>query len=148
MLPMGSNTILLVEDNPDDEWLILRALRKNNIANQISVVRDGAEALDFLFCKGAYIDRDPNDLPEVIFLDLRLPKMGGLEVLRIIRVDKRTSQLPVVILTSSDADEDLVNSYRFGANAFIRKPINFSQLIQAIRQLGMTCVVLNEAPLF
>ena len=144
---MGSNTILLVEDNPDDEWLILRALRKNNIANQISVVRDGAEALDFLFCKGAYIDRDPNDLPEVIFLDLRLPKMGGLEVLRIIRVDKRTSQLPVVILTSSDADEDLVNSYRFGANAFIRKPINFSQLIQAIRQLGMTCVVLNEAPL-
>ena len=143
---MASKTILLVEDNPDDELLSLRALRRNNIANQISVVRDGAEALDFLFCRGTYIDRDPNDFPEVILLDLRLPKMDGLEVLRIIRVDKRTSKLPVIILTSSKADEDLVNSHKFGANSFMRKPVDFSRLIQAIRQLGMICVVLNEAP--
>ena len=144
---MASKTILLVEDNPDDELLSLRALRRNNIANKIHVVRDGAEALDFLFCWGTYIDRDPNDIPEMILLDLRLPKMDGLEVLRIIRVDKRTSKLPVIILTSSDSDEDLVNSYRFGANAFIRKPVNFSQLIQAICKLSMSCVVLNKAPL-
>ena len=143
---MASKTILLVEDNPDDELLSLRALRRNNIANKIHVVRDGAEALDFLFCRGEYIDRDPNDFPEVILLDLRLPKMDGLEVLRIIRVDKRTSKLPVIILTSSKADEDLVNSYKFGANSFMRKPVDFSQLIQAIRQLGMICVLLNEVP--
>lgn len=143
---MTSKIILLVEDNLDDEWLTLRALRKNNVANEVVVVRDGAEALDFLFGKGSYADRDPKDLPEMILLDLRLPKMDGFEVLRIIRVDKRTSWLPVIILTSSQSDEDLVNSYKYGANAFIRKPVDFSQLVEAVRQLDMSWIVLNEMP--
>lgn len=143
---MTSKTILLVEDNPDDELLTLRALRRNNIANRISVVGDGAEALDFLFCQGKYIDRDRRDIPELMLLDLRLPKLGGLEVLRIIRVDRRTSRLPVIVLTSSRDDEDLVNSYRFGANAFIRKPVDFHQLVAGIHALGMSWVVLGETP--
>ena len=143
---MTSKTILLVEDNRDDEWLTLRALSKNNILNPVSVVRDGAEALDFLFARGSYIDRDENDLPEFVLLDLRLPRMDGLQVLRIIRVDERTNRLPVIILTSSNADEDLVNSYKFGANSFIRKPVDFRQLVEAVRQLNMSWVVLNEMP--
>ena len=143
---MASKTILLVEDNPDDEWLILRTLRRNRVANRVSVARNGAEALNFLFCRGPYIDRDPSDLPEVIILDLGLPEVDGLGVLRIIRVDKRTSQLPVIILTSSKDDEDLIDSYRFGANSFLRKPVEFRQLMQVIRQLGMTYLLLNEAP--
>ena len=143
---MASRTILLVEDQLNDEWLILRALRKSNIANKVSVVRDGAEALDFLFCRGTYIDRDENDLPEMIILDLRLPKLDGLEVLRIIRVDRRTSRLPVIILTSSKADEDRINSYKFGANAFLRKPIDFSQLVEAVCRLNMSWIVLNQMP--
>ena len=143
---MTSKTILLVEDDLDDEWLTLRALRGNNIANRISVVRDGAEALDYLFCRGSYVDRDPNDVPEMILLDLRMPNMHGLELLRLIRVDRRTSQLPVIILTSSEADEDLVDSYKFGANLFIRKPIDFGQLVEAVNQLNMSWIVLNEMP--
>jgi two-component system, response regulator len=138
--------ILLVEDNPDDEMLTLRALRKHKIANKVSVVRDGVEALDFVFCRGTYADCDPNDMPELILLDLRLPKLDGLEVLRVLRLDKRTSRLPVIILTSSSDDEDSVNSYKFGANAFIRKPVDFRQLVEAVRELDMSWTVLNEIP--
>src|SRR5215213_2536964 len=144
---MEDNIILLVEDNPDDETLTLRALRKNHIGNKVIVVRDGAEALDFLFCTGVYANRDPNDLPEIILLDLRLPKLGGLEVLQRIRRKEQTRLLPVVILTSSDRDQDLVEGFQFGANAFIRKPVNFTQLIEAVRQLGLHLMVLNEVPI-
>lgn len=138
--------ILLVEDNPDDEALTIRALNKNKIANNLSVVRDGVEALDFLFCTGSYAQRDPNDLPEVILLDLKLPKLGGLEVLRRIREDKRTQLLPVVILTSSVEEQDLIKSYSLGANSYIRKPVDFSQFVEAVHQLGMYWLVLNEPP--
>jgi len=143
---MASKIILLVEDNPDDEALTLRALRKNNVENEVIVARDGAEALDFLFCTGAYVDRDPNNIPEVILLDLRLPKVDGLEVLRHIRASERTKPLPVIVLTSSNADQDLVDSYHFGANSYIRKPVDFIQLIGAVRQLGLCLLVLNESP--
>lgn len=143
---METKIILLVEDNPDDEMLTLRALRKNNIGNEVIVVRDGVEALDFLFSTGTYADRDPNNLPEVILLDLRLPKVDGLEVLRRIRADERTRLLPVIILTSSNADRDLVAGYAYGANSYIRKPVDFIQLLEAIRQLGLYLLVLNDAP--
>ena len=143
---MADNIILLVEDNPDDEALALHALRKDNIGNKVIVVRDGAEALDFLFCTGTYADRDPNNMPQVILLDLRLPKVDGLEVLRRIRADERTSLLPVVILTSSNTDRDLVAGYAYGANAFMRKPVDFIQLIEAVRQLGLYLLVVNEVP--
>lgn len=143
---MTHKMILLVEDNPDDEALTIRALNKNKIANNLSVVRDGVEALDFLFCTGSYAQRDPNDLPEVILLDLKLPKLGGLEVLRRIREDKRTQLLPVVILTSSVEEQDLIKSYSLGANSYIRKPVDFSQFVEAVHQLGMYWLVLNEPP--
>jgi len=145
---MTEKIILLVEDNLDDETLTLRGLRKNNIGNRVIVVRDGVEALDFLFCTGAYADRDPNNLPEVVLLDLRLPKVDGLEVLRRIRADDRTSLLPVVILTSSNADRDLVAGYAYGANSYIRKPVDFIQLIEAVHQLGLYLLVLNKVPQF
>lgn len=143
---MTHKMILLVEDNPDDEALTIRALNKNKIANNLSVVRDGVEALDFLFCTGSYAQRDPNDLPEVILLDLKLPKLDGLEVLRRIREDKRTQLLPVVILTSSVEEQDLIKSYSLGANSYIRKPVDFSQFVEAVHQLGMYWLVLNEPP--
>jgi two-component system response regulator len=145
---MADNIILMVEDNPNDEALALRALRKNNIGNKVIVVRDGVEALDFLFCTGAYADRDPNNLPEIVLLDLRLPKVDGLEVLRRIRADERTSLLPVAILTSSNADRDLVAGYAYGANSYIRKLVDFIQLVEAVRQLGLHLLVLNEVPQF
>src|SRR5215212_6136664 len=145
---MVDNIILLVEDNPDDETLTLRALRKNHIGNKVIVVRDGAEALDFLFCTGLYADRDPNKMPEIILLDLRLPKLGGLEVLQRIRGKERTRLLPVVILTSSDRDQDLVEGFKFGANAYIPKPVNFTHLIEAVHQLGLHLMVLSEVPHF
>lgn len=143
---MTHKMILLVEDNPDDEALTIRALNKNKIANNLSVVRDGVEALDFLFCTGSYAERDPNNLPEVILLDLKLPKLDGLEVLRRIREDKRTQLLPVVILTSSVEEQDLIKSYSLGANSYIRKPVDFSQFVEAVHQLGMYWLVLNEPP--
>ena len=143
---MTHKMILLVEDNPDDEALTIRALNKNKIANNLSVVRDGVEALDFLFCTGSYTERDPNNLPEVILLDLKLPKLDGLEVLRRIREDKRTRLLPVVILTSSIEEQDLIKSYSLGANSYIRKPVDFSQFVEAVHQLGMYWLVLNEPP--
>ena len=138
--------ILLVEDNPDDEALTVRALKKNKIANNLAIVRDGAEALDFLFFTGAYAERDPQEIPEVILLDLKLPKVDGLEVLRRIRADERTRLLPVVVLTSSKDEQDLIKSYKLGANSYVRKPVDFSQFVEAIRQLGMYWLVLNEAP--
>jgi two-component system, response regulator len=141
---MTDKTILLVEDTPDDEWLTLRALKKNHIGNKVIVVRDGAEALDYLFCTGVYADRDPANLPELILLDLRLPKVDGIDVLRRIRANERMHSLPVVIFTSSNADRDLVNGYAYGANAYIRKPVEMKEFIGAIRELGLSLVVLNE----
>ena len=138
--------ILLVEDNADDEALTLRALNKNRVANSVVVVRDGAEALDFLFCRGAYADRDPLDLPQVTLLDLKLPKIDGLEVLRQMRNDPRTRTLPVVILTSSKEEQDLVAAYSNGANSYVRKPVDFNQFADSIKQLGMYWLILNEAP--
>lgn len=143
---MDSKMILLVEDNPDDEVLTLRAFRKNNIGNNVVVARDGAEALDFLFCTGAYADRDPREKPQVILLDIKLPKIDGLEVLRRIRADERTNLLPVIILTSSKEQQDLVNGYKLGANSYIRKPVDFDQFMESVRQLGLYWLVLNEPP--
>lgn len=143
---MSNKMILLVEDNPDDEALTVRAFDKNKVANNLTVARDGAEALDFLFCTGTYSGRDPRIMPEVILLDLKLPKVDGLEVLRRIRADERTRLLPVVVLTSSKEEQDLVKSYSLGANSYIRKPVNFSQFVEAIHQLGMYWLVLNEPP--
>jgi len=138
--------ILLVEDNPDDEALTLRALRKNNIGNQLSVVRDGEEALEFLFCTGAYADRDPRDTPQVILLDLKLPKVDGLEVLRQIRAEESTRLFPVVILTSSTEEQDMIRGYSLGANSYVRKPVDFNEFVDAVRQLGLYWLVLNEVP--
>lgn len=143
---MNHKMILLVEDNPDDEVLTLRALNKSKIANKIVVVRDGVEALDYLFCTGAYTDRDPLELPQVTLLDLKLPKVDGLEVLRRIRSDARTKMLPVVILTSSKEEQDMVNAYSSGANSYVRKPVDFNQFVEAIGQLGLYWLVLNEPP--
>jgi two-component system, response regulator len=143
---MKNTTILLVEDNPNDEALTLRALKKNNIGNMVFVARDGAEALDFLFCTGTYADRDPNDMPQLILLDINLPKIDGLEVLRRIRRDKRTRRLPVVMLTSSNEEQDLIEAYDSGANSYVRKPVDFTRFAASIQQLGMYWLVLNEMP--
>ena len=143
---MEDKMILIVEDNPDDEELTIRALKKNNIGNRLVVVRDGAEALDFLFCTGVYSNRDPHDLPQTILLDLKLPKVDGLEVLKRIRADERTSLLPVVILTSSSEEQDLLQSYKNGANSYVRKPVDFKEFLDAARQLGLYWLVINEAP--
>ena len=143
---MNALSILLVEDNPDDEELTLRALRQNNIMNQVNVARDGAEALDYLFCQGAYKARDPLQRPAIVMLDLKLPKVDGMEVLRRIRADERTRLMPVVILTSSKEEQDLVNGYRLGANSYIRKPVDFNQFVNTVGQLGLYWLVLNEAP--
>jgi two-component system response regulator len=143
---MENKMILLVEDNPDDEALTMRALKKNNIGNDLTVVRDGAQALDFLFCTGAYADRDHNDKPQVILLDINLPKVDGLEVLRRIRADESTRLLPVVILTSSKEEQDLIKSYSLGANSYVRKPVDFDQFVEAVRQLGLYWLILNEVP--
>jgi two-component system, response regulator len=143
--PMADKkVILLIEDNPDDEALTLRALQKNNIANEVIVARDGAEALDYLFGSGAHASRDPADVPEIILLDLKLPKIDGLEVLRRIRADERTRLLPVVILTSSNEEQDLLTGYGYGANSYVRKPVDFAQFTDAVRQLGLYWLVLNE----
>ena len=142
---MANKIILLVEDNPDDEALTLRALRKNNIGNELVVVHDGAEALDFLFCSGAWSERDPNDKHQVILLDLKLPKIDGLEVLRRLRENPETRLLPVVILTSSREEQDRLTGYQLGANSYVRKPVDFNEFVEAVRQLGLYWLVLNEA---
>ena len=142
---MSEKVILLVEDNPDDEELTLRALKKNNIQNDVVVARDGVGALDYLFGTGSYAGRDASKLPSVTLLDLKLPKIDGLEVLKRVRADERTRLLPVVILTSSKEEQDLINGYTLGANSYIRKPVDFSQFIEAVRQLGLYWLLLNEA---
>ena len=141
---MDNKVILLVEDNPDDEALTLRALKKNHVLNEVVVVRNGLEALDYLFATAAYADRDMRVMPEVIMLDLKLPKMDGLEVLRRIRADDRTRLLPVVILTSSDEERDVIEGYKLGANSYVRKPVEFTQFAEAVRQLQLYWLVLNE----
>ncbi len=141
---MQERFILLVEDNPDDVELTLRSLRQHNVQNEVVVVRDGAEALDYLFTTGAYASRDPGTVPTVILLDLKLPKNDGLEVLRRIRADERTELLPVVILTSSKEEEDVVNGYKLGANSYVVKPVDFAQFSEAVSQLGLYWLLLNE----
>ncbi len=143
---MSKKIILLVEDNPDDELLAIRALKKNNISNEVVVARNGVEALDYLFGTGAHAGRDMSVMPQIILLDLKLPKIDGLEVLRRLRNDKRTKLLPVVVLTSSREEQDLTESYSLGANSYIRKPVDFAQFTEAIRQLGLYWLVLNESP--
>lgn len=143
---MGHAVILLVEDNPHDEELTLRALRKSNIVNEVEVVRDGPAALDFLFCRGEFAERDPLDLPRVVLLDLNLPKIGGLDVLRQIRADERTKLLPVVILTSSKEDSDVISGYELGANSYVVKPVDFTQFTTAVNQLGLFWLLVNQQP--
>jgi two-component system response regulator len=141
---MEGKVILLVEDNRDDEALTLRALRKNNIANEVVVAHDGVEALDFLFGTGRYAGRDLTVMPQVTLLDLKLPKVDGLEVLRQLRANERTRLLPVVILTSSNEERDRINGYGLGANSYVRKPVDFSQFTEAVRQLGLYWLLINE----
>lgn len=143
---MGENggTILVVEDNPDDELLTLRALRNNNISNEIVVARDGSEALDYLLCSGAHAERNGEELPHLMLLDLRLPKVDGLQVLQRIRAEPRLRLLPVVVLTSSDEERDIVESYELGANSYVRKPVSFGEFMEAVRQLGLYWTLINR----
>jgi len=143
---MIDRIILLVEDNPDDQELTLRALKLNNILNEVVTVEDGAEALDYLFCEGEYADRDPNEMPQVVLLDLKLPKIDGLEVLRRMRADERTRLLPVVILTSSNEERDVAEGYGLGANSYVRKPVDFGEFREAVRNLGLYWLLLNQPP--
>ena len=143
---MTAEVILLVEDNPDDEALTILALKRNNITNDVVVARDGVEALDYLFATGVHSGRDVNELPQLVLLDLKLPRADGHEVLRRIRADERTRRLPVVVLTSSKEDQDLIDSYNLGANSYIQKPVDFTQFTEAVRQLGLYWLVLNEPP--
>ena len=143
---MEGKIILLVEDNPDDITLTERALKKSHILNQLIVARDGVEALDYLFGMGIWAGRDMSNVPEIVLLDLKLPKIDGLEVLKRIRANPRTKLLPVVILTSSKEEKDLIDGYSMGANSYIRKPVNFNQFVDAVRQLGLYWLVLNEPP--
>ena len=142
---MEHKVILLVEDNPRDEALILRALRKSNVAEEVVVARDGVEALDYLFGAGARAGRDTSATPRVVLLDLKLPKVDGLEVLRRIRADERTRRLPVVVFTSSSEEEDLIKSYDLGANSYVRKPVDFGQFLEATKQSGLYWLVLSES---
>jgi len=143
---MSDGIILLVEDNLDDVELTLRSLKKHNISNEVLVAHDGAEALEYLFATGAYAGRDTSIMPAVILLDLKLPKVDGLEVLQRLRADQRTKLLPVVILTSSKEEKDLVSSYSLGANSYVRKPVDFTQFSEAVKQLGLYWLLLNEPP--
>ena len=138
--------ILLVEDNPTDVELTLRALKKHNLANKVHVVRDGAEALDFIFATGSYKDREINHKPKVVLLDLKLPKVDGLEVLRKIKSDERTKDVPVVVLTSSKEEKDRIESYKLGVNSYIAKPVDFNQFTKAVSELGLYWLLLNEPP--
>jgi two-component system response regulator len=138
--------ILLVEDSPEDAELTIRALRRNKIANEIQVAEDGAEALDFLFCRGAFKDRAPSEHPKLVLLDLKLPKVGGVDVLRAIRADERTRAIPVVVLTSSKEERDLIDSYKLGVNAYAQKPVDFEQFSETVRQIGMFWMLINQSP--
>ncbi len=143
---MNPKIILLIEDNPDDEELTLLALKKSNILNEVIVARDGVEALDYLFATGRYADRDTSRMPQLILLDLKLPRMDGLEVLKRVRADPRTALLQIVVLTSSSEEEDIIGSYQNGANSYVRKPVDFHQFAEAVKQLGMYWLLLNEIP--
>lgn len=143
---MEKKVILLVEDNPDDVALTMRAFKKSKLGNEVVVARDGVEALDFLFATGAFADRDASHMPELVLLDLKLPRLDGLEVLRRLRKDERTRRLPVVILTSSSEQEDMIQGYDLGANSYIRKPVDFVQFMEAVQQLGLYWLVLNQVP--
>lgn len=143
---MQNKVVLLVEDNPDDEALTLRALRKHNLANEIIVARDGQEALDYLFGEGEYAGRDIHSLPQVILLDLKLPKVDGLQVLEQLRNTEHTRNVPIVVLTSSSQEQDMMRSYDLGANSYVRKPVDFEEFLEAARQLGLYWLVLNEVP--
>lgn len=142
----ADKTILLVEDNPDDVELNLRALRKYNVTNHVVVVGDGAEALDYLFGMGTYQGRDTGDLPTIVLLDLKLPKIDGLKVLQQLRSDPRTRLIPVIVLTSSSQEKDVIESYRLGCNSYIRKPVDFAEFLEAVRQLGLYWLLINESP--
>jgi two-component system response regulator len=141
---INQKTILLVEDNPDDQTLTMRALQQNNVLNKVDVAQDGAEALNYLFAPDSPATQDPSYLPELVLLDLKLPKVDGMEVLQQIRANARTRLLPVVVLTSSSEEEDIVRAYSLGANSYVRKPVKFEQFIEAVRQLGLYWLVLNE----
>jgi CheY-like chemotaxis protein len=143
---MEEKIILLVEDNPDDVDLTIRAFKRNNIGNKVIVAEDGAEALDYLFGTGMYIGRNMKDMPVVVLLDLKLPKIDGLEVLKSIRQDERTKLLPVVVLTSSAEQKDVIEGYSLGANSYVRKPINFEQFVEAVKHLGLYWLLWNEPP--
>jgi CheY-like chemotaxis protein len=143
---VSDKVILIVEDNPDDELLVLRALRQNRLANEIAVARDGVEAVDYLLGRGAYADRDTRQMPQLILLDLKLPRVDGVEVLRQIRAHERTKLIPVVVLTSSDEDRDVTASYELHVNSYVRKPVDFNQFVEAIRHIGLYWLVLNQAP--
>ena len=146
MLIENAIEILLVEDNPHDVELTLRALKKRNLANTIHVVKDGAEALEYIFATGAYAGRNMNDTPKVILLDLKLPKVDGLEVLRRIKSDERTKTIPVVVLTSSREETDMIESYKLGVNSYIVKPVDFNNFSDAVSQLGLYWLLLNQVP--
>ena len=141
---MNRKTILLVEDNANDEYLTLRALKKHNVANDVVVAHDGVEALDYLFATGAHAGRDTRELPLVVLLDLKLPKVDGLEVLRRVRGDERTRLLPVVILTSSNEERDVINGYKLGTNSYVQKPVDFTAFMDAVGQLGLYWLMLNQ----
>ncbi len=141
---MNDNTILLVEDNADDEALTLRALKKNNISNDVAVARDGVEALDYLFGRGGHAGRDVTDLPSLVLLDLKLPKLGGLDVLLQLRADDRTTRLPVVVLTSSNEEKDLISCYQSHVNSYVRKPVDFVKFVETVRQLGNYWLEINQ----
>lgn len=141
---MENKSILLVEDNPNDELLMLRALKKNNIANEVVVVHDGVEALDYLFGTGSYTGRNLDDLPQLMLLDLKLPKLDGLETLRRVRANSRTKYIPVVVLTTSTEQKDIIDSYDLGANSYVQKPVDFNEFIQATQQLGLYWLVINR----
>ena len=142
---MQDRVIVLVEDNASDEELTLRAFRKSSIGNRVVVLRDGAEALDYFFCRGAHAGRPATEVVQVVLLDLKLPKVDGLDVLRALRADERTRLIPVVILTSSAEDQDLIRGYGLGANSYVRKPVDFTQFVEAVRQLGLYWLVINQA---
>ena len=146
MTPVEQLEILLVEDSPADIELTLHSLRRNNLANRVHVVRDGEEAIDYLFCRGAYSDRSFEEPPRLVLLDIKLPKVSGLEVLRQLKSDPLTKAIPVVILTSSREDQDIVNGYHLGVNSYLQKPVDFDRFREIVRQLGLYWVVVNEPP--
>ncbi len=141
-----NETILLIEDNLDDIELTKRAFQKNNIANNLMITHDGIEALDYLFCRGAYAERNIKETPRLILLDLKLPKLDGLQVLERLRANEQTKLIPVVILTSSKEEQDLINGYKYGANSYVRKPINFNEFVEAMRHIGLYWLLINEPP--